>query len=216
MKKTFCKYIVVILSFVLVLSGVVLTNKLMGSSIRDNTSQGIILQSTSRVKQIDCVSAPEFQLPTSNPAVLDEYGIGSVLEFTDATQDIALAEFRVPLGIDTSAQPMLQLEWSCPTADPTGDVVNVKWQIGYLWIAEDGTTDGAAETTTSAVYNVSSTAKGLVETDIQLASMASTDKRLHVQITRLGDATDDTANGVDANLFDMCLYYIINRLGEPI
>lgn len=208
--------VIIVLFIVLAFISPFLVNEIKSSSVSDNISRGIILKSTGRVKQIDCVRATEFDLPTTRPAVLNEYGIGSILEFTDATQDISLAEFRFPLEIDTSVQPMLQLQWSCPTADPTGDVINVKWQIAYIWLAEDATTDDSAETTISDVYNVSSTAKGLVEIDIQLANMASTDKRLHVQITRLGDATSDTADGVNANLFDACLYFILNKLGEPL
>ena len=148
--------------------------------------------------------------------MLAEHGIGSVLEFTDATQDICLAEFRVPLGIDTSAQPMLQVEWACDTADPTSDSIKVRWQITYAWFGEDATTDIAADATSDAVYNVSTTAKGLVESDIQLAEMTSTDKRLRAKITRIADGTDDTANSVNADLFDACLYYIINKLGETL
>lgn len=207
---------VIILLVISAFASLFFINNIKASHVSDNTSRGITLKSTARVKQRDCVNATEFGLPGTRPAVLAEYGIGSVLEFTDATQDICFAEFRVPLGIDTSAQPMLQMEWACDTPDPTGDVVNVRWQITYLWLAEDATADAAADATSDAVYNVSSTAKGLVESDIQLAGMASTDKRLRARITRIGDATQDTANGVNADLFDACLYFIINKLGEPI
>lgn len=213
MKKNLL-FLVLFVSFLL--SVMFVCDNLMGSSIQDNTSQGIVLRSTSRVYQHDCVRATEFDLPTANPAVLDEWGIGSVLEFTDATQDTALAEYRVPLGIDDSAQPYIQLQWCSPTADPTGDVVNVKWQVAYIWLSDDETTDAAAETTTTVVANVSSTAKGLVETNIQLAGMGSADERLHTQIKRLGDATEDTNDGQDANIFDSCLYFIIDRLGESL
>jgi len=217
MKKNILKSRITLLIIFIIFSLFLFSNvSIRASSISDNTSRGITLQSTSRVKQIDCIRATEFGLPGTRPAVLAEHGIGSILEFTDATQDISLAEFRVSLGIDTSAQPMLQLQWACDTPDPTGDVVNVRWQITYAWFGEDATTDIAADATSDAVYNVSSTAKGLVESDIQLSGMASTDKRLRAKITRIADGTDDTANGVNADLFDACLYFIINKLGESL
>jgi hypothetical protein len=216
MKKSFTAYLLIVLSFLLILSGIFYCKKVRCSSIEDNTSQGIVLRSTSRAYQQDCVRATEFALTATLPAVLDDWGIGSVCEFTDATQDVVSAEYRIPLDIDASAQPYLQLQWASPTADPTSDSIKVRWQIAYLWLADDETTDGSAETTTISLANVSTTAKGLVETDVQLSGMTATDERLQVQITRIGDHTSDTNDGQDANLFDACLYYIINKLGEPL
>ena len=217
MKKKIFKVtgLLIILSIILLFS----IRQIKASSISDNTSNGITLRSNSRAKQIDCKSATEFDLPASNPAVLDEYGIGSVCEFTDATQDVVLAEYRVPLGIDTSVQPYIQMHWSCPTADPTGDVVNVRWRLRYKWISSDVSTDltdSTYEATTDTTVNVNTYGKGLVETNIQLANMTSADDRLHLQITRVGDATQDTDTRADANLFDECLYFIINKLGEAL
>ena len=229
MKKNLSYFVFFVLFLSFLVSGMFICENLMCSSIEDNTSQGIILRSTSRVYQIDCVRATEFDLPTANPAVLDEYGIGSVCEFTDATQDVVLAEYRVPLGMDIAAdpndsttvlvQPYIQLHWSAPTADPTGDVVNVRWRLRYKWLSTDVTTDltdASYEATTDTTVNVNTYAKGLVETNIQLSGMNPLDDRLHLQITRVGDATQDTNNGQDANLFDACLYFVIDKLGEPL
>lgn len=226
MKKNLSFLVLFVLFLLLIVSGMFICDELIGSGIQDNVSRGITLQSTSRVYQHDCKSATEFDLPTANPAVLDEWGIGSVCEFTDATQDVVLAEYRIPLGIDktldpndstvTLYQPYIQLQWASPTADPTSDTIKVRWQIAYLWLADDETTDGSAEITTISLPNVSTTANGLVETNIQLASMSALDERLHVQITRLGDHTSDTNDGQDANLFDTCFYYIMNKLGESL
>jgi len=186
------------------------------SSVRDNISRGIILTSTSRVKKVECIEAIGIQLPSANPAALVEYGLGAAVEFSDATIDSSLVRIRIPKDIDSSVQPKLQLEWSCPTADPTGDVVNVRWEVTYTWLAADETSDVTTGTTVTGNYNVSSTAKGLVETDIQLAGFVSSDNFLYAKIVRRADATPDTANSAVVNLFDSCLYYTANKLGESL
>lgn len=229
MKKVFINYLLPVMFFAVIISGLLIRQRVWSSSIVDNTSNGITLQSNARVYQRDCKSATEFDLPTANPAVLDEYGIGSVCEFTDATQDVVLAEYRVPGDMDLSPdpndstlvqnQPYIQLHWSAPTADPTGDVVNVRWRLRYKWLSDDVTTDltdGSYEATTDTTINVATYAKCLVISNIQLTKMSPLDDRLHLQITRVGDATQDTNTGQDANLFDACLFYIADKIGEAL
>jgi hypothetical protein len=206
----------IILSIIVIFCCMFLCNETKSSSIRDNTSRGIILNGPARVKQIECVDAMGMKLPAANPATSVEYGFGAAIEFSDATIDSSLVRIRVPKDIDYTVQPMLQLEWSCPTADPTGDIVNVRWEITYTWLAIDETSDVTSGTTIANNYNVSETAKGLVETDIQLADFSSDDNFLYTKIVRRADATPDTADSAVVNLFDACLYYTKNKLGEPL
>lgn len=184
------------------------------SSISNNTSRGIILTSTARVKKTTC--ATEYKLPTTNPAAIVEHGIGFVYEFSDATPDTVLSRYKVPKDIDPSVQPMLQLMWSCPTAEPTDDSVNVRWEITYIWIVNDLSTDSTSSTTITGNYNTSDYAGGLVETNIQLAGFEASDDVLFAKIVRRADATPDTADSAAVNLLDSLLYYTSNKLGESL
>jgi len=199
-----------------------LINETKSSSVSDNISKGIILQSTARVKQTKCVNASGFQLPTTNPAVLSDHGFGSVLVFSDETADYdnGRVTIKVPKDIDSTVQPILLIDWSCPTADPTSDSVKIRWEVGYIWLANDESSDATSGVSkaqsVTANYNVSTIANGLVESSVQLADYASTDKYLVANIARRSDATPDTGTSVAANILGACLYYTKDRLGEPL
>jgi len=190
------------------------------SSIQENISRGIILKSTSRVKKTECVNANGFKLPTTNPAVLKDAtsDVGSILEFKDETSDYdnARLSIKVPKDIDSSVQPMLQLEWFCTTAEPTDDSLNIRWEIIYIWTALDETSDASGDVTYAGNYNASDIAKGLIETNIQLAGFVAGDRYLQANIARRSDATPDTATGATANILGACLYYTANKLGEAL
>jgi len=190
-------------------------NETKSSSVSDNVSTGITLKSVARVKQIECINASGFRLPTTNPAVLTDFGSGSVLVFADETADYdnARMSIKVPKDIDSTVQPYLQLDWSC---DAATDDVNVRWEVIYIWLAEDETSDATSDATITGDYTISDTTKGLVESDIQLSNFLSTDKYLHVNIARRSDATQDLADGQNANIFGACLYYTKDKLGEPL
>lgn len=185
------------------------------SSVSNNISQGIVLESTSRVKRIECVNASGFRLPTTNPATLTDFGSGSVLVFADETADYdnGRISIKVPKDIDSTVQPFLQLDWSC---DAATDDVNVRWEVTYIWLGEDETSDATSDAIITGDYTISDTTKGLVESDIQLSNFLSTDKSLHANIARRSDATQDTSDGQNANIFGACLYYTANKLGEPL
>lgn len=219
MKKGLLNVSIFILSLTAIFC-IFLSNKGDTSSITDNTSRGIILTSTSRVKKIECVNSTEFRLPTTNPATLKDAtsDVGSILEFKDETSDYdnARLKIEVPKDIDSSVQPNLQLRWFCTTAEPTDDSISIRWEIKYIWVGIDETSDASSDTTVVGNYNASDTIRGLVETDIQLAGMASTDRYIIANISRRSDATPDTADGATANILGGCLYYTANKLGEPL
>jgi len=191
------------------------TSSIKASDVSDNVSTGITLQSTARVKQIECINASGFRLPTTNPAVLTDFGSGAVLVFADETADYdnARVTIKVPKDIDSTVQPFLQLDWSC---DAATDDVNVRWEVIYIWIGEDETGDATSDATITGDYTISDTTKGLVETDIQLSNFLSTDKYLNANIARRSDATQDIADGANANILGACIYYTKNKLGEPL
>lgn len=199
-----------------------LINETKSSSVSDNISRGIILQSTARVKQTKCTNANGFKLSTTNPAVLTDHGFGSVLVFSDETSDYDNARLtvKIPKDIDSTVQPILQIDWSCPTADPTSDSVKIRWEVGYIWLANDESSDATSGVSDAqsitANYNVSTIANGLVESDVQLVDYVSTDKYLVANIARRSDATPDTGTSVAANILGACLYYTSNKLGEPL
>lgn len=206
MKKSFVN----VLIFILVLLAIIVSfvcNNAKSSSITDNTSRGIVLVSTARVKKSTCA---RFKLPAANPAAIAEHGLGDVIEFTDATQDAVLGSIKIPEDIDTTVQPMLQIEWS---GDATGDA---RLALTYVWIASDETTDETSGTAVTANYTSGAVVKGLTEDNIQLAGMTSSDLYLKFKIQRIGDHTDDTVNGQDVNISDACLYYTANKLGEAL
>ena len=207
MKKGFLNVAIFILSLAAIFC-IFFNNSGNTSSITSNTSRGIILTSTSRVKKIE---KARISLPAANPAALIEYGLGDAIEFSDATQDAALLMVRIPKDIDRTVQPNLQLEWS---SEATGDA---RIALTYIWIAEDETTDvtSGTTTTTTAVYT-NSNIKGLIETEIQLADMSADDIYLKGKIARIADHTSDTANSAVIHIFDSYLYYTANKLGEPL
>jgi len=215
--------VVNVLIFILVISaaiGLFVCNNGQSSSVKDNTSYGIILTSTSRVKNTECVNANGFKLPTTNPAVLKDAtsDVGSILEFKDETSDYdnARLTIKIPKDIDVTVQPMLQFEWFCTTAEPTDDSLNVRWEITYIWTALDETSDSSGDITYTNNYNASDIAKGLVETNIQLSGFVAGDRYLQANIARRSDATPDTATAATANILGACLYYTANKLGESL
>jgi hypothetical protein len=176
----------------------------------------LTLAGTARCRLGAWINAESFKLPATNPASKIEYGIGTVLEFSDeaVNYEHAWLKIAVPKDIDTSAQPILIVGWSCPTADPGDDSVQVRWEVAYLWRGPDEAMDAAAEATVTDNYTTSETAKGLVITQIQLANLAATDSCLSAILTRRSDNAGDTANAVAANVSGACLYYVKNKLGE--
>lgn len=214
--------IVTVLLVVSVLFCLFSANETKSSSVSDNVSTGITLKSVARVKQSKCMNPDGFKLPTTNPAVLSDHGFGSVLIFEDETADYdnARLNVKIPLDIDSTVQPILQIDWSCPTADPTSDSVKIRWEVGYIWLANDESSDATSGVSDAqsitANYNVSTIANGLVESSVQLADYASTDKYLVVNIARRSDATPDTGTSVAANILGACLYYTKDTLGEPL
>ena len=186
------------------------------SSVSDNVSTGITLKSVARVMQTECINASGFRLPTTNPAALTDLGLGgSMLVFADETADYDNARMavKVPKDIDSTVQPYIQLDWSC---DAATDDVNVRWEVTYLWIGADETSDATSDAVVTGDYTISDVTKGLVESDIQLANFLYTDKFLYVNIARRSDATQDTSDGQNANIFGACLYYTKDKLGEPL
>lgn len=177
------------------------------SSISNNTSQGIILTSTSRVKKR---AQLRFKLPASNPAAIVEKGLGDAIEFSDATIDTTLALAPIPKDVDFSVQPYLQLQWA---GEATGDA---RFEVTYLWIAPDETTDTTSGTTVTNNYTASTTVKGLVETNIQLAGLEASDDYIKAKIVRRADHTADTVNSATVNIFDAFIYYTSNKLGESL
>jgi len=214
--------ILTVLLVTLALFSFSLVKETKSSSVSDNVSNGIVLQSNARVKQSKCINANGFKLPTTNPAALSDHGFGSVLVFSDETADYdnARLTIKVPLDIDSTVQPILKVDWSCPTADPTSDTVKIRWEVGYIWLANDESSDATSGVSDAqsitANYNVSTIANGVVESEIQLSDYESTDKYFVANIARRSDATPDTGTSVAANILGACLYYTKDKLGEPL
>jgi len=116
----------------------------------------------------------------------------------------------IPYDMDRSVGPSLRVGWSSAS---TG---NCKWQLKYRWFAldEDLTQDG--EETLTATDAASTTANGLVVTDITgIDAPSGTDATIMFKLTRLSaDAADTIADSVE--LHGVCFNYISDKLGEAI
>jgi len=182
----------------------------------DGTNQAIIkadgeinLEGTARVKRDLWISADGFKVPGTKPAASIDYGIGDAWEFTDGTDDTLFARFKLPNDMDKSVGATFYIGWSTPTADAG----NCRWQIEYLYRQADEAMDAAADATLVDNFAASSTAKGLVISEIGTTAVPHADDLcVTLRIKRRADEAGDTLEE-DNQLFGICMEYVSNRLG---
>jgi hypothetical protein len=175
------------------------------------------LVGNARAYQTEWLNVGAIRTIGANIPTETDIGIGKAWRFSDAPAlyECATANIKVPKNIDTSAQPKLLIGWGSLTADPGDDSKQCRWEINYLWRAENESMAAAAEATVVDNYSSSTTSQGMVITEVQLANLAAGDNCLIIKICRRSDNSGDTL-GDNADLYGICLYYTINTLGEAI
>jgi len=173
----------------------------------------LTLHGTARVSRETWVPATGLKAPGTKPATSVEIGISSAWEFTDATDDTLTGKISVPNNADVSENASFTIGWSSPTADPGDDSKQAVWQLEYALHAPGQDMDGAAETTKTATASASTTADGLVMTEITGISEAEAgDVCFEFRLKRLGADGDDDLGDV-AHVHGVCMKFVSNKLG---
>lgn len=183
--------------------------------INADQSGRITLIGDARYKSTDWIGASGIRALPAQPATYVTYGIGGAWEFPDGVTRSAGGRLGLPYRMDRSVQPYLRFGWSCPTADPGDNSIKARWEIEYSYRSPGEPMDAAADATIVDDYVTSIVAKGMVLTDILLASPSSTDVCLGVHFNRVGGHANDTTGAV-VHLFGTCLYYVCNKFGEQL
>jgi len=173
----------------------------------------INLHGTARVLRDLWIDAAGIKAPGSKPATEISHGTleTSAWSFSDegveANQQTASLRVAPPYDMDRSEEVKIRLGWSSAS---TG---NVKWQLEYRWFSEDEDTTQGAEETLTAVDAASTTADGLVVTDITgIDAPSSTDASIIFRLKRLSaDGQDTISDSVE--LHGVCFNYTSNKLG---
>jgi len=152
--------------------------------------------------------------PLTKPATLVELGISVAWEFSDATDDTIVANFRIPDEMDRLIAPTIALGWSSPVVDPGDDSKQATWQVEYLWTAPGEDVSAAAQGTLIVTESASTLAggNGLVLSMVTLVAPSAEDICVHLRIKRLGAA--DSLGDV-AHLTGICLSFVRDKFGSP-
>lgn len=151
--------------------------------------------------------------PGTKPATFKEWGISGVWEFSDATDDTIVFNLPVPLDMDRSIAPYIQIGWSTNTAVVTETAT---WQLEYLYREPGEDTTATAQGTLSANSNAAATADGMVVADIAGMDLPSgNDVCTHFRLKRLGAGGSDDLTDT-AELHGVCFRYVADKLGTPI
>jgi len=176
------------------------------------TDGELTLYGTARVLGANWIGAEGLKAPGVKPATQVDLGISIAWEFSDATDDTIVANFRIPNKMDRTVAPTLRLAWSCPTADPGDDSVQCVWQVEYLWRASGEDVTAAAEGTLTVTTSASTSTDGLVISSVTLTAPSATDECIHLRIKRLGADASDTLGDV-AHLTGICKPFTSDKLG---
>jgi hypothetical protein len=137
-----------------------------------------------------------------------DQGISSAWEFSDATDDTIIFNFKLPDDMDKTVAPTINIGWSSAATEKVG-----VWQLEYLYTAVGEDTTAAAQETLEETGTTPAQANGLVVTQFDgVDAPGSTDVCVHCRLKRLGADTDDTL-GDTAELMGVCLEYTSDKLG---
>lgn len=173
----------------------------------------VSLVGTARVYKSIWLPFNALKVPGTKPATFKEWGISGAWEFSDATDDTIVCNIMIPLDMDVSVAPSLNLGWSTHTAVATETAL---WQLEYLYTSPGEETVASAEKTLTDAGDATTTADALIVTTINgIGAPSATDKCFHARIKRLGaNATDDLTD--TAELHGLCYIYTSNKLGDGL
>lgn len=162
-----------------------------------------------KVTRVVQIGLGSLKAPGIKPATYVDYGINGAFEFVSNDENVVGCIIALPREMDKTVAPWVGYGFACP--EITG---NVRWKLEYLYIQPNQ--DTSSTTPDGTLYStdtVSTTTNGYVYTYLELDLPAPTDRIMALRFSRLGAATEDTANGV-ANLLQMALEYTIDKLGD--
>jgi len=176
------------------------------------------LYGTARVLNSEWIGASSLKAAGAKPAT--EVIVGALESHAWNFADVSAAneqslsfKIRLHRRRDTSVASTITLNWSSTTADPGDNTAKAYWRLEYTWRSANEAMDPAAETTIYANPIASTTSKGLVRTDISIATLPSaTDVLMLCRLTRQSaDALDTIAD--DVRLHGITASWITNKLG---
>ena len=176
----------------------------------------INLHGTARVLRDLWIDVSGIKAPGAKPATEVSHGNLETAawqfsnEGVEANQESVSWRIAPPYDMDRTEGVKIRVGWSSAS---TG---NVKWQLEYRWLSEDEDTTQGAEETLTVVDAASTTANGLVVTDITgINAPSATDASIIFRLTRLSaDAQDTISDTVE--LHGICFNYVSDKLGEAI
>lgn len=157
------------------------------------------------------VSAESFQVPTTKPASLVDYGIGHAWEFSDGTDDTLYGKMARPTDVDINYPINLCIGWSTPTANAG----NCRWQLEYVIDSLDSPMDASADATLVDDFAASSEAAGLVQSLMGDITVPEANVCMTIRIKRRADEVEDTL-GEANHLHGMLLKYVSTSRGTDI
>ncbi len=180
----------------------------------------LTMTGNARIEKDLWIEAGGIKAPGAKPATEVAHGTMETLawSFADqglvANQESVSLRTPVPNDIDMSVPPYVVLGWSSTTVDPGDDSEQVKWQLEYLWLAEDEDTTAGPGGTVTVTSSTSTTSEGLVlSTFPNLSTPGGGDATIQFKLTRLSaDGADTVSDSVELHGF--CFRYTADKLGS--
>jgi len=176
----------------------------------------LTLAGTARIIKDLWIDSSGIKAPGDKPATEVSHGNLDIAAWQFADQAVEANQESVswrtasPYDMDRTEDLTIRIGWSSAS---TG---NVKWQLEYRWLAEDEDTTLGAEETLTVVDAASTTANGLIITDITgIDAPDSTDASIFFKLTRLSADEQDTITDT-VELHGICFNYISDKLGESL
>jgi len=171
------------------------------------------LVGTARVIRDLWIDAAGIKAPGAKPATEVAFGTletsawSFANETVEANQRSVSWRIAIPYDFDRTEGVIIRLGW---TSASTG---NCKWQLKYRWFSEDEDMTQDGEETLIAVDAASTTANGLVVTDIEgIDAPGATDATIMFKLTRLSADGEDTISDT-VELHGVCFNYVSDKLG---
>jgi hypothetical protein len=174
----------------------------------------IILHGTARVTKRLWIPANAVSAIGAIAATKTLNGNGYIVySFADNVDRNVQADIILPDDLDRSADCVLCMGWSSPATSKVAVI-----DMTYLITAPDDLTDQAGTADTGNLLDSSSTADGLVLSEVVTiagGTIAADEICLHLQIERDGNNGADTLGDI-LELHGIALKYVANRLGEDL
>lgn len=155
-------------------------------------------------KKGEWISASGIKAPGANAATEVQVGCDGAWEFADNLKRQVSWNMRIANDINLSYPITLSIGWSSPTISSVCD-----WNLSYTLTGVDDDVSVACEHYQDIDATSSATANGLTIYQYTIPEVTSTDRCIHMRLTREGNSPSDTLGDV-AHLHGVCLQTYID------